>query len=130
VKYNINKSRSKNLPWTNRWYTILLLLIIFALSSRAAWHSYSRKLTSRDAALEKNEELKKLEERKAFLSEELRKIDTAGGREAVLREDFGVGRPDEQLAIIVEAKPDEKISEAGNKIWSSVKIFFVELFKK
>jgi hypothetical protein len=106
------------------------LLIIFALSSRAAWHSYSRKLTSRDAALEKNEELKKLEERKAFLSEELRKIDTAGGREAVLREDFGVGRPDEQLAIIVEAKPDEKISEAGNKIWSSVKIFFVELFKK
>lgn len=126
----MNKSRSSKTPWTNSWPVLILLLIVFVLSAKAAWNSYSRKIFSREAALSKAEQLRKLEERQAFLAEELRKIDTADGREAVLRQEFGVGRPDEQLAIIVEAKPEENLSDSGNKVLNAIKTFFAELLKR
>jgi cell division protein FtsB len=131
VKYNLNKTRSGGKsPWTNRWSTLALLLIIFVFSAKGAWNSYSSKILSRDAADEKQEELQKLEARQAYLTEQLRKVETQEGREAVLREDFGLGRPDEQLAIIVEAKPEEGMNEGGNIMLNAVKNFFAELFKK
>jgi cell division protein FtsB len=130
VKFNIGNRSKKNIPWTNRWYTLLLLLIVFGLSAKGAWNSYVSKRASLEAAEEKRVELTKLEARQAYLTEQLRKVETQEGREAVLREDFGLGKPDEQLAIIVEAKAKGEVSESGNKVWGAVKDFFAELFKK
>lgn len=131
MKYNINKTKSgAKTPWTNRWSTLLLLVVILVLSAKGAWNSYSSKAFSGEAALEKQEELEKLEARQAYLTEQLRRIETAEGREAVFREDFGLGKPDEQLAIIVETKSQDQTADSGNKIWHLIKNFFAELFKK
>lgn len=130
MKYKLGDSNKKKTYWTNRWSTLALLLIVFVLAAKGAWNSYSSKALSRDAAAVKLEELEKLESRQAYLTEQLSKIETAEGREAVLREDFGLGKPDEQLAIIVEAKPEEKESKDGNWILNSIKNFFAELFRK
>jgi cell division protein FtsB len=130
MKYRVENRNKTKSSWTNRWHTLVLLLIVFVFSAKGAWNSYASKILSRDAAEEKQEELQKLEARQAYLTEQLRKVETQEGREAVLREDFGLGRPDEQLAIIVEAKPEEEMDEGGNIMLNAVKNFFAELFKK
>ena len=84
-----------------------------------------------DEAVKTSElELAKLEERQAFISKELSGLATEGGREAKLREKFGVGRPGEQVAIIVEGSNDSGSVAIGQNFWAKIKEFFKSLLKK
>lgn len=75
-------------------------------------------------------ELQKLEERNAFINEELNRLSTEGGQEVKLREKFGVGRPGEQVAIIVEGDAKDTDIPNGIDMWHSIKEFFSRLLEK
>ncbi len=109
--------------WKQNSWLLLLMLLTFVFTGRAAYKVYLNRADSAKAAQEKQAELTKLEERKAFLSEELKKLQTVEGREAEYRKKFGVGLPGENVAIIVESSATS--SDSSNfGFWQSIKNFF------
>ncbi len=132
MKYSITSkhNKSKFRPITNRAPVLLLCLVVFGFLTKAAWSAYLEKRRSTETAETARSELQKLEERNTFISEELDKLSTEEGREAKLREKFGVGRPGEQVAIIVEAENNNTDSEEKVNICAKFNDFFKSLLKK
>ena len=114
--------------WRNNSILLILTFLILLFSIRAAWRVYLNDQESQQASLEKQNELAKLEERQKFLAIELKKLQTPEGREAKLREKFGVGSPGENVAIIVEAE-DKGDQVASSTVWQDIKSFFKGIFE-
>ena len=115
--------------WKNNPIILTLILLIFLFSIRASFRVYQNKNESEKAALAKQEEFKNLEDRQNLLYLKLKRIATPEGRESELRKKFTVGKPGENVAIIVEA--EEGTSTSVNlSIWQSIRNFFLALFKK
>jgi cell division protein FtsB len=133
AKYNITGKHAHNKwkPITNRWPVLLICFFLFGFLAKATWNAYLEKRQSDRAVKTAEVELQKLEERNAFIKEELNKLSSEAGREAKLREKFGVGRPGEQVAIIVEAETDQPaISLTDTLWWTKTKNFFKSLFER
>jgi len=132
MKYNISENRKKYQfsHFTQRLPTLLTGLLIFGFLSKAAWTAYVEKKRSEEGALAAKMELAKLEERQAFVSEELSKLSTEEGREAKLREKFGVGKIGEQIAIIMKGENDDGNKDNSSNFWNQIKDFFKSLFQK
>ena len=129
-KYNITEKRKKtNTPIQNRFLVLLIGFIIFIFLFKAAWNAYLENKKSRQVAENARMELITLEERQFFITDELEKLSTDEGREARLRQKFGVGKTGEQVAIIVEATNEEASGEGGD-FWQRIKNFFTALFQK
>ena len=130
MNYNIEqrRQRSRRRPWTNRTWVLCLLLIIFFFSAKAAWGVYQDKIKSEKQAELKEKELATLENRENYLKGEVKKLSTPEGKEEELRDKFGVVRPGENVAIIVDTQSATTTS-SGSGIFSSIKNFFENLFK-
>jgi cell division protein FtsB len=130
-KYNIteNNKRAKYTPLTKRGMVIALLVLVLLFSARAAWRAYRQMRTSSEVTLNAEKELSELEVRKEFIEGELDKLSTAAGREEKLREKFGVGRPGEQVAIIIEGQVSDD-TPSDDDLWIKVRSFFKTLFQK
>ena len=129
MKYNIENSRKrKKTHWTNRTYVLVLVIVLFFLSARAAYHIYQSKKQSEEAAISKARELANMQEREIYLKQELQKLSTTAGREAEMRDKFGVGSEGENLAVIIESKATTT-SDNSPGFWQSIKTFFSGLFK-
>lgn len=115
---------------TNRMPVLLLCLAVLIFSGKAAFKAYNEKKESSGSLRAAKEELVKLEERNAFIREELTKSSTESGLEAKLREKFGVGKEGEQVAIIVESENNDGDILNGNDFWLKIKEFFKNLIKK
>lgn len=108
---------------------LLVSLVIFGFIGRAAWNAYNEKKHSEESALLAEIELTKLKEREEFVRGELQKFSTESGKESQLREKFGVARPGEQVAIIIEVEDEENILE-NDGFFSEIRAFFGSLFEK
>ena len=129
MKYNIeNRRKSKKTHWTNRNYVLVLSIIIFCLSARAAYHVYQSKKESQAAASSKERELAQMQAREVYLKQELNKLSTTAGREAEMRDKFGVASPGENLAVIVQSEATSTSGDSSG-IWQTIKNFFSSLFK-
>ena len=132
MNYRITENR-KNIKYRSSLKELLILLLclfIFGFSSKAAFNAFMEKKKSEKSVSLAKLELARLEERHSFISQELDSLSSLSGREIKLREKFGVGRPGEQVAIIVESKNSGEDIGNGNKLWNSIKDFFKSLFKK
>ncbi|MEK7062484.1 MAG: hypothetical protein AAB946_00445 [Patescibacteria group bacterium] len=129
-RYNITEKRKKtNTPIQNRFLVLLIGFIIFIFLLKATWNAYLENKKSRQVAENARMELATLEERQFFITDELEKLSTDEGKEARLRQKFGVGKTGEQVAIIVEATNEEASGEGGD-FWQRIKNFFTALFQK
>ena len=130
-KYTISNSgrKYKFTPLTQRTPVLLLLILALGFLSKAAWNAYLENKRSKEVTTAAKEELTKLEERQIFVSEELNKLSSPKGREAKLREKFGVSYPGEQVAIIVEGANNNGV-DFGSDFWTRIKNFFSVLFQK
>jgi cell division protein FtsB len=109
--------------WKRNSLVLLLMFGAFFLSGRAAYKVYKNREESQTAALEKQRELAELQTRYQFLKEEIARLDTPEGRESEFRKKFGVGRPGEQVAIIVESAATTT-TDSDTGFWQSIKNFF------
>lgn len=129
MKYNIKEPRKTHKKhWTKNPYLQLGTLIILIFSARAAYGVYKNKNESERAAYNKQNELAQLEERQTFLTSELKKFSTTDGKESELREKFGVAKPGENVAIIVQADDNASSTESSD-FFGTIKSFFSNIFK-
>lgn len=126
-KDQISFSFRKRSSWKNNGWLLLGLLIIFGFSAHAAWKVYLNNKESEQAAADSEKQLATLQDRQAFLSDQLVKLQTAEGRESSLREKFGVGKPGENLAIIVSVESTSTATSTSG-FWLGIKNFFTHLF--
>src|SRR3989344_9525274 len=109
-----NSKKSNLRALFHRLPFLLLCLLIFGFVAKAAFTAYLEKKRSAEVLATAEAELTKLEEREEFITEELEQLSTREGREAKLREKFGVGSPGEQVAIIVESEGDDSLTPEEN----------------
>ena len=127
-KFSLDKdqlafSLRKKVPWTNRPIVLGVLFIGVLFFGRAAFRVYNSRAESAKAAAEAQNQLTDLQNRKNFLDESLNRLSTTEGQETELRRRFGVARPDESVAIIVESG-DDNTPTSTPSFWSKVKNFF------
>lgn len=78
---------------------VWLLFLVFGI--------FRKEEVARQAVRETEQELAVLVERKETLAADLAALSTERGREATLRETFGVARPGEEVIIVVPPKEPE-----------------------
>lgn len=131
MKYNITEKRKKASSRGIRSLPVLILcVLIFSFIAKASFNAYIEMKRSKEAVQTSKMELVKLQQRQDYITEELKQLGTEGGKEAKLREKFGVGRPGEQVAIIVESEDKNNIVDGEGNLWDSFKSALKELFKK
>lgn len=117
----------KRIHWRNKPLVLIISFLLLLVSGRASYKVYKSLEESRKVLSESQSKLLELEGREGFLKEELNRLSTEEGKKDELRKKFGVGYPDENLAIIVESGPsDGSVPSTG--LWFRIKSFFLNLF--
>lgn len=88
---------------------LLLALLIWLLF--LTWGIFEKEERARYAAEEAKAQLASLREREATLKQNLEDLATDRGREASLRETYGVARPGEEVIIVVPPDGGEELGE-------------------
>jgi cell division protein FtsB len=97
--------RGRRKKFELREYLIVAgLTLLLVWLTTLVWGIARKEEVARHAARETEEELKRLEERKQTLENDLALLRTERGEEATLRETFGVARPGEEVIIVVPEK--------------------------
>ena len=90
-------------------FSILVLLALFILASKAAFH-VQEKYRDVDKKKERaRRELTRLEERQEALAVEIERLGTRAGVEEEIREKFGLAKEGEKLVVIIDDEDDEKV---------------------
>jgi len=82
--------------------TIVILVLILLFIGKSVFSAYKKYSISREAAVERRENLEELENRKNSLGSKLENLNTDRGVEEELRSRFQVAKPGEKVLIIVE----------------------------
>ena len=109
LSYNIDMdikkkhSRRKARNTTVSSYVALgMLIVAIVFLGNATWNVYRTHAEARIRELRAKEELAALVLREETLREDIARLNTEEGREAEMRERFGVGRAGEKLIVITE----------------------------
>lgn len=86
--------------------SVLLIALVLMV-----WNIFKKEEIARVAAMESRKELELLSERETSLTASIAELNTERGREASLRETYGVAKPGEEVIIVVSS-PEEKALEA------------------
>lgn len=89
---------------------LLLALLVLALLFMVIG-IVEKEETARKAAGQARRELGALLEREKTLEQNVNDLHTERGREASIRETYGVARPDEEVIIVVEPEAEEPLKE-------------------
>jgi cell division protein FtsB len=81
---------------------ILALLVVVGISS--VWKTYQKERTSAILNEQTQAELADLRERNAQLEARVASLKTEHGKEATLRQQYQVGKPGEELIVIIDPK--------------------------
>lgn len=97
---------------------MLVLVLLIALVGWGVWGVYGKESESRILRDQATAQLSDLREQRAQLENNIARLETARGKEEVLREHYEVGRKGENLIIIVEPPQQEAVVEkSGFKVW-------------
>jgi hypothetical protein len=96
----------------------LLLLVVLI---RANYSLYERNGIARENKNTLEREFTELEHRKNQLSASLKAIETKKGQEIALRKQFDMGRPGEELLIVVEQTPEKTLPIVEEDMWTVIK---------
>jgi cell division protein FtsB len=94
------RHRIAKLLWRRLRILIALLLVILAVS--AVWNIYKKERESRALRTDSERQLEALTQQQNALKQDISALQTARGKEAALRDQYAVGKPGEQLVVIVE----------------------------
>lgn len=86
---------------------VLMFWLVFAVID-----IFKKEEIARNTAYEAQDELTALSSRKETLERDIAELETKRGQEAVIRENFGVALPGEEVIIVVPEQEDS----AGNKL--------------
>lgn len=89
----------------------VFLVILLSWLLYMVWDIYEKEERARYAAEDAKSELAALSEREATLSANLSDLSTERGREASLRETYGVARPGEEVIIVVAPEGGQELGE-------------------
>lgn len=101
-----------------RRLSLIALSVLFVLASFAVWGVYKKENESRMLRLQAAAQLADLKEQESHLSERIDYLNTQKGKEAALREQYGVARKGEELVVIVESETPQPLpEEEGVATW-------------
>ena len=103
--------RRRKAPDYKQYALMAFLLVLLSWLLFMVWDIYEKEERARHAAEDAKSELLALSEREAKLSENLQELSTERGREASLRETYGVARPGEEVIIVVAPEGEEELGE-------------------
>ncbi|MFO0718760.1 MAG: septum formation initiator family protein [Candidatus Paceibacterota bacterium] len=111
----------------NRIYsktTVVVLLIVILIMTRATWRVYKTKIESRKDFEKVSSELESMRAREAELKYEIDRLNTNKGTEEEIRKKFNVAKDGEGVVYVVDSKESEENEpiEASfiQKIWKRV----------
>lgn len=97
---------------------MVALFVIAAGAAFAVWGVYQKEQDSRALRLEAEAQLSDLRNQQENLSQRISELHTEKGKEAVLREQYGVAKSGEGLVVIVESeKQTVPVEESGVRVW-------------
>lgn len=108
----------------------IALIILILLLIKPTWGMYKKSRESENNLRRAEQELMVLEERKTELSKNLDTLKTEKGRDAEIREKYGVAKEGETVVVIVEDKktvqPVEAPKEQGLfvEMWAKISSWF------
>lgn len=98
--------------------TILLLLILVILMSRALWRIHQKNQLALRESSKAEVKFLELEKQKNDLADKVKWLSTTRGQEESVRQNFSVVKEGEKVILVVEAKEasttDLKVVEKGN----------------
>lgn len=101
-----------------RRITLVSLMAVSVFAAFAVWGVYKKEQESRMLRLQAESQLYDLQDQQRNLSERISGLNTQKGKEAILREQYGVAKSGESVVIIVEAeKADMAPEESGVRVW-------------
>jgi cell division protein FtsB len=106
------RHRIARLLWRRLRIVALLLLLLFAVSG--VWNIYQKERESRILRTDAERRLEELSAQERALQHNVAKLQTVRGKEEILRDQYAVGKPGEQLIVIVEPeRPATTTQEKG-----------------
>jgi cell division protein FtsB len=117
------KRRFRKILYSKGTVAVLAILVIFF--SRATWKLYTKERESAANAEQAHNSLKRMEDRKKVLSDEISRLKTDEGIEEEIRSKYGVSKPGEQVLIIVDDKEATTSTSTPDKtLWQKIKDWF------
>ena len=107
--------------------TIVLLIVLVSLLSVSVYQMVKKYITVRKVALERQEELRDLQETEDRLVEDITSLQTPRGFEEEVHTRFRVAGPGESLILIVDDRDEEDVADDDR---GSVRRFFHRLFQR
>ena len=99
---------------------LLLFFVVFLAALRGTWDVYWKERTTRQDRRQAEQSLTELKARESKLATKVAQLKTDQGVEAELREQYDVGKPGEQLIVLVDPTTDASSTGAtqGRHWWS------------
>ena len=103
---------------------ILIIVIIWLLNS--VWSVYKKQDMTRDNLAKIAASLESLQAREKMLSDEIESLKTESGREAEIREKYGLVKPGEEVIVVVDkdGDNDDKSADLETGFWGKIKNWF------
>ncbi len=107
--------------------TLLVLLVILFLTTRAAYNVYGKESESFERAARTQSELQNLQQRKVEVAKAIEDLSTKVGVEREIRNSFRVAKPGEHLVVLVDPPKTEDVAvpdSLASGLWKKVKGLF------
>jgi type II secretory pathway component PulL len=103
------RHRIAKLLWRRLRILITLALVVLAVSG--VWNIYKKERESKALRTDSERQLEALVQQQKALTDNIGTLQTARGKEAALRDQYAVGKPGEQLVVIVEPERSATTTE-------------------
>jgi cell division protein FtsB len=94
------KRRVKKFFYSRVTLAILIIVVLYSVS--AVWKVYQKQDMTKDNLAKTAASLASLQAREKMLSSEVERLKTEAGREAEIREKFGLVKPGEEVIVVVD----------------------------
>ena len=103
--------------------TLFFLTILIVIVTYNTWDIYKKERATKEILLKVQAEYSELQKREEFLAGEIQRLETDAGIEAEIRERYGVGRPGEEVIVLLEKQNKEEIVEEKG-FWKKIQSWF------
>ncbi len=109
-------------------YVLIPLILVCILLIHATWKAYGKYVKSNELRKISEDELFDLKTRDLKLRKDIEELKTDFGKEALIRNKFGLVRNGEQLVVIVDEQKTNTNPILELTLWDKITMFFKGLF--